>query len=157
MASSTLLHDYSTLPLELALNIFAYIYIPDASLNRVCKKWNTLVVNNALWKPILREINPDMFQQFESGQITSEVEEAVKSFFNAHRSDIHFIADLIEDDDQLAKCLHTNQWTLEEFKNKSAFERSRLIWKAMHKDATPILVHILSAACPSYEKAYNNP
>ncbi|MGC2594648.1 MAG: hypothetical protein WA347_00030 [Rhabdochlamydiaceae bacterium] len=148
-------------PEDMALTIFKEVPVEDhAQLNRVCTQWRSFLSHHAnpLWKPFLMEISPRTFQiQLERNTISGDLQSSVKAFFQHHRRDCDFILSLIRNDQELATCLHTNRSTLEEFKDKSAFERYCLTWKALNRDATPILITLINniaPACEGYMRAH---
>jgi hypothetical protein len=141
------------LPTDLSLRIFSHVPRKRyADLSTVCREWKALLDMNLLWEPVLQEILPKTYQNYTNNLATSSLKAVVSTFFIKSCADIQFIVNLIKDDDQLAKCLGMDRWTLEGFKDKSPFERSRLFWKAICQDATPIFVTLLQNVRPRFRE-----
>lgn len=136
--------------------IFSYTPHSDcAVLSSVCTDWNLFLQQNMdilLWKPIYDEMHLSNVQPSNSTEASPKFHAVVKTFFQKNREDINFIVKEIKDDQELAKCLHSDSWTLEAFKAKPAFERSRLMWKALHFDATPVLVKLMGDLRSKYSE-----
>lgn len=136
--------------------IFFYSPYSDwTTLSRVCTEWNLFLQLNMdilIWKPIYDEMHLSNVQPSNSTEASPKFHAVVKTFFQKNREDIDFIVKEIKDDQELAKCLHTDSWPLEAFNAKPAIERSRLMWKALHFDATPVLVKLMGDSRSKYSK-----
>jgi hypothetical protein len=127
---------------DIWMNIFPHLPITEyPALTQVSKLLNEFLTEK-FWKPAFGIQFPTNVQQQKSEEIPYNMRVAV--LFQKNEEEIDFIVDQIKDDAELAQCLHTNEWKLEIFKELSPFDRSRLMWKAMFHDATPILVKLVS-------------
>ncbi len=139
--------SFATLPADPLMIVFSYLPFGEVSaLGQVCIDLNSILKDKAetsLWKPVFKEMLPNTVEPISSKDAPLPIQVAVKAFFLENRKMIDSIVNEIKDDKQLAKCLHTKASNLEEFKAKPAFERSRLMWRALHQDATPVIVKFL--------------
>lgn len=137
--------------------IFSHTAFLDyPSLFRVCTHWNSCLTQNIddlFWRPLYNEMFPKKLQANHIGP-THQFQAIVKTLLQNHRKEIDYIVSQMNNDDVLAKCLHSDAWKLEDFNTKPAFERCQLMWKALFVDATPILVHLINgytAKCEARE------
>lgn len=143
----------STMPFDPLTVIFSYTNSNYTSLIQVNKHWNSCLEQNGellFWKPIYDEIFPSNVQPSNGAEVPPKFQALIKAFFQHNRGHIETIIKLIKDDAELAKCLHTNDWSLKEFKNQPSFQRSRLLWSAMHRDATPVILRLLEETFPLF-------
>jgi hypothetical protein len=127
---------------DIWMNILPHLQITEyPTLTRVCQPLNELLTEK-FWKPSFEIKFPINVQQQKSEDIPYNMRVAI--LFQKNGEEIDFIVDQIKDDAELAKCLHSNDWTLKIFKELSSFDRSRLMWKAMFQDATPVLEKLVS-------------
>jgi len=143
---------------ELFLNIFNKVS-PDVCVHSraVCKAWMNLLVDKALWKPVMADLKWDHeCEQMENDPSFCGYITEVLTFLKENSDDMKFIGESIKDDVELSQCLHTDQWTLEEFKKKGLLERSQILWKALHQGATPILVNLLGRVSHKWEEFSSN-
>jgi hypothetical protein len=125
---------------ELFLNIFNKISPEECVHSRaVCKEWMNLLVDKALWKPVMTDLKwAHECEQMEKDPSFRGYIAEVQAFLMQNRDDVKFIVESIKDDVELSISLHTDRWALKEFKEKSLFGRSRILWKAMRQDATAL-------------------
>jgi len=138
---------------ESALHFKIFENIPlgqYGALSTVCKDWNhSLFEEKALWMPICKTmLGPKAYQKLVADNSSPDFKAVVKSFFNENKDRMELIVYSFNSDAQLRNCLHSKTLTLQEFKAKSSLDRSRLLWKALYTDATPILIALVEKATP---------
>src|ERR1700722_3818015 len=119
------------------------------ALSTVCTNWNKFFEEKALWMPVCETmLGAKAYEKLVADNSSPDFKAIVKSFFDENKAHMELIVYWFNDDAQLRNCLYSTL-TLQEFKAKSSLDRSRLLWKALHTDATPILRRLIAKSNPS--------
>jgi hypothetical protein len=139
--------SYSSLPTEVIIRTFSETQSISelGKIGQVCKTWHHLHLDNRLWEPFLRDLDPRSYEIMwkDHQNFTSiKIKWVVQSFIQEHQATVDEIVGLI-DDKALGSVLGDDSMTLEKMKAKSAPDRSLTVWRALGRDANPLYTHLV--------------